>query len=65
MPDVTGQSSLECGGSLLSHVVKGCPCSLVRSGDDLGTKKIEDACLRELRKLKLIKVFEYYSKQIN
>lgn len=64
MPDVTGQSGLGFGGSLLSHVVKGCPCSLLRPGDDLGTKKIEDTCLRELRnlKLKLIKVFQYYSK---
>lgn len=45
--------------------MKGCPWSLVRPGGDLRTKKIEDACLRELRNLKLIKVFEYYSKQIN
>lgn len=65
MPDVTGQSSLGFGGSLLSHIGKGCPCCLLWPGDDLETKQIEDACLRELRNLKLIMVFQYYSKQIN
>lgn len=36
--------SLICGSVGLTHVMKGCHCSLLRPRDNLGTKNDQDAC---------------------